>query len=161
VTAVSTAHEELPRQEVALNTLKDIRRVLDEASGSDWSLTEPAKMIDHLLYMTYARLRMAGRWRRIKAARWLAKLPGGCFPRSIVRAPGEDAEPYVCFVVEITDGAKVAVGRTVEVRIPAEDAPYLADCLLRNAAGTSPAETSTRARHMDPLAGLLPKEDNA
>lgn len=115
--------EALPRSEIALEALKDIRALLDEWAGSDWSHTQPAQEIDHILEVTYARLRMASVARSRREAPWLAKVDSMTWPRRI-EYDGK-TNVAICFNVVITDGAKAARGKKIEVRMPFQEAADL------------------------------------
>lgn len=74
---------------------------------------------------------------------WLAKATGFVFPRTFSTGslPKTDdiavlleagrRHHHVCFTVQITDGGKHAVGREVEVQLPADDAIRLGQQMLR------------------------------
>lgn len=115
--------EALPRSEIALEALKEIRALLDDWEGSDWSHTRPVQDIDHILHMAYARLRMASLARTRRDAPWLAKVDSMTWPRRIE----EDGKTNVaiCFNVIITDGAKAVRGKKIEVRMPFQEAADL------------------------------------
>ena len=96
---------------------------------------------------------------------WLAKVTSFAFPRtfstgplqtlSAVRSLIGDHQPdaadvnelveaalrhhHVCFTVEITDGSKHAVGRQVEVQLPADHAMKLGQQMVRVATALLPA----------------------
>lgn len=113
------------RAEVALNALADVRALLDDYTGTDWGYTIPAQKIDEILHLAYAKLRMQSMRRERRAATWLAQPVGTVWPQEIAwRREGEPVTA-LCFVVRITDGAKDAVGRKVEVRMSAQDAYFL------------------------------------
>lgn len=116
-------HEAPPRSEIALEALKEIRALLDGQEGSDWSHTQPARETDHILEMAYARLRMAGMMRNRRDAPWLAKVDSMTWPLQIER-DGETSVA-ICFNVIVTDGAKIARDKKIEVRMPFADAVYL------------------------------------
>jgi hypothetical protein len=114
------------RAEVALNALADVRAVLDEWTGSDWVHSDPAREIDHILHLAYAKLRMQSMRRERRPATWLAQPISTVWPQEIAWRRGEESVTALCFAVRITDGAKGAVGRKVEVRMSASDAAFLA-----------------------------------
>jgi hypothetical protein len=117
--------DDIPRSEIALDALKDVRAVLDHWAGSDWSHSRPAQEIDQIVHVVYARLRMAGMVRDRRSARWLAKIGSFSFPRFLPGDKTRKVPEGICFEVEITDGAKVARGRKVEVRMtPVEAARF-------------------------------------
>ena len=114
------------RAELALNALAEVRAVLDEWTGSDWSHTNPAQEIDHILHLTYAKLRMQSMQRERRPATWLAQPVSTVWPKEIAWRRNEESVTALCFEVRITDGTKDAVGRRVEVRMSANDAGFLA-----------------------------------
>jgi len=114
------------RAEVALNALAEVRALLDEWTGSDWSHTNPAQEIDHILHLAYAKLRMQAMHRERRPATWLAQPISTVWPQEIAWRRGEESVTALCFEVRITDGTKDAVGRKVEVRMSANDADFLA-----------------------------------
>lgn len=114
------------RAEVALNALAEVRKVLDEWTGSDWSHTNPAQEIDHILHLAYAKLRMESMRRERRPAIWLAQPISAVWPQEIAWRRGETPVTALCFEVRITDGPKDAVGRRVEVRMSANDGDFLA-----------------------------------
>lgn len=114
------------RAELALNALADVRKVLDDWTGSDWSHTNPAQEIEHILHLAYAKLRMQSMRRERRPATWLAQPVSAVWPQEIAWRRGEEPVTALCFEVRITDGTKDAVGRRVEVRMSANDADFLA-----------------------------------
>jgi hypothetical protein len=114
------------RAEVALNALAEVRKVLDDWTGSDWSHTRPVQEIDHILHLAYAKLRMKAMQRERRSATWLAKPISAVWPREVAWRRGQESVTALCFEVEITDGPKDAVGRKVEVRMSVNDADFLA-----------------------------------
>jgi hypothetical protein len=74
---------------------------------------------------------------------WLAKVTSFAFPRTFSTGPlPETSDPavlkeagrrhlHVCFAVEITHGGKGAIGRQVEIQIPADDALRLSQQMAR------------------------------
>lgn len=114
------------RAELALNALADVRKVLDDWTGSDWSHTNPAQEIEHILHLAYAKLRMQSMRRERRPATWLAQPVSAVWPQEIAWRRGEEPVTALCFEVRITDGTKDAVGRRVEVRMSASDAEFLA-----------------------------------
>lgn len=114
------------RAELALNALADVRKVLDDWTGSDWSHTNPAQEIEHILHLTYAKLRMQSMRRERRPATWLAQPVSAVWPQEIAWRRGKEPVTALCFEVRITDGTKDAVGRRVEVRMSASDAEFLA-----------------------------------
>ena len=114
------------RAEVALNALAEVRKVFDEWTGSDWSHTNPAQEIDHILHLAYAKLRMESMRRERRPATWLARPVSAVWPQEIAWRRGETPVTALCFEVRITDGPKDAVGRRVEVRMSANDGDFLA-----------------------------------
>jgi hypothetical protein len=106
--------------------LTDIRAVLDDYTGSDWSYSIPAKRIDEILHLAYAKLRMDSMRRERRSATWLAQAMGTVFPRQIAWRRNEEPVTALCFEVRITDGTKDAIGRKVEIRLSAKDAAFLA-----------------------------------
>lgn len=117
--------EEQPRSEIAMAALAQVRALLDDWEGTDWSHTNPVREIDHILTMAYGRLRMAGMKRDRRNARWLARITSYTFPRTLKNRLGPDEASAVCFTVDITDGAKSARGRRVEIRMSAKNARLL------------------------------------
>jgi hypothetical protein len=79
----------------------------------------------------------------MSARAWLAKVTGFAFPRTFSTGPLPKTSDltalleagrrhhHVCFTVEITDGGKQAVGRQVEIQIPADDALRLSQQMAR------------------------------
>lgn len=114
------------RAELALNALADVRKVLDDWMGSDWSHTNPAQEIEHILHLAYAKLRMQSMRRERRPATWLAQPVSAVWPQEIAWRRGEEPVTALCFEVRITDGTKDVVGRRVEVRMSASDAEFLA-----------------------------------
>lgn len=114
------------RAELALNALAEVRALLDDYTGTDWGYTIPAQKIDEILHLTYAKLRMKSMQRERRDATWLARVISTVWPREIAWRRGEEPVTALCFAVEITDGAKDAVGRKVEIRLSANDADFLA-----------------------------------
>lgn len=147
--------DDLPRSEIALDVLKNVRAVLDEWAGSDWSHTRPVQEIDHLLHLAYARLRMAGMTRDRRPARWLAKVGSFSFPRFAAGDRERKIPETICFEIEITDGSKAVRDKRVEVRMTSEDAARFAAQVASMAALHPGAMVTVEA---DPLAGLLPDE---
>jgi hypothetical protein len=147
--------DDLPRSEIALAVLKDVRGVLDEWAGSDWSHTRPVQEIDHLLHLAYARIRMAGMARDRRPARWLAKVGSFSFPRF---APGDKKRKIpetICFEIEVTDGSKAVRDRRIEVRMTPEEAARFGAQVASMAAMYPGVKVPVEE---DPLAGLLPNE---
>ena len=82
---------------------------------------------------------------------WLAKVTSFAFPRTFSTGPlpkTDDANVllqaaarhhHVCFTVHITDGTKHAVGREVEVQLPADEAMKLGQQMVRVATALLPA----------------------
>lgn len=74
---------------------------------------------------------------------WLAKVTSFAFPRTFSTEPlpatndvavlleAGRRHHHVCFTVEITDGTKHAVGRQVEIQVPADDALRLSQQMAR------------------------------
>lgn len=74
---------------------------------------------------------------------WLAKVTSFAFPRTFSTCPLPQTNDvavlrdaarrhhHVCFTVEITDGTKHAVGRQVEIQVPADDALRLSQQMAR------------------------------
>lgn len=113
------------RAELALNALAEVRALLDDYTGTDWGYTIPAQRIDEILHLTYAKLRMQSMQRERRAATWLAQPVSSVWPQQIAWRRGQEPVTALCFEVRITDGAKDAVGRRVEVRMSANDADFL------------------------------------
>ena len=79
----------------------------------------------------------------MSARAWLAKVTSFAFPRTFstgplpktndldVLAEAGRRHHHVCFTVQITDGTKHAVGREVEVQIPADEAIKLGQQMTR------------------------------
>lgn len=120
---MTEGREDIPRSEIALEALKEIRTLLDGRDGSDWSHTQPAQEIDHILEVTYARLRMASVVRSRRDAPWLAKVVGTTWPRRIEHE--SKVNVAICLNVIITDGAKAVRGKKIEVRMPFHEAADL------------------------------------
>lgn len=88
----------------------------------------------------------------MSARKWLAKVTSFAFPRTFSTGPlpkTDDVDVlmdagrphhHVCFTVQITDGGKHAVGREVEVQLPAADAIRLGQQMLRIAHHLLPAD---------------------
>lgn len=114
------------RAELALNALAEVRALLDDYTGTDWGYTIPAQKIDEILHLAYARLRMDSMKRERKSATWLAEVISTVFPRAIAWRRGQESVTALCFEARITDGAKDAIGRKVEIRLLASDADFLA-----------------------------------
>lgn len=114
------------RAELALGALADVRKVLDDWTGSDWSHTNPAQEIDHILHLAYAKLRMKEMQRERRPATWLGEVISAVFPRELAWYREREPDTALCFEVRITDGTKDAVGRKVEIRLSANDAEFLA-----------------------------------
>lgn len=82
---------------------------------------------------------------------WLAKVTSFAFPRTFSTGPLPDTDDtavllaaarkhhHVCFTVQITDGGKNAVGREIEVQVPADDAIRLGHQMVRIANHLLPA----------------------
>lgn len=116
--------EKYARYEIAEDALRKLGDFLDEWEGSDWAGTRPAQEVRGILDVADARIRMAASIRDRRNARWLARVTSFAFPR---RVNGDDR---LCFTVDITDGAKSAKGRKVEVQIPDSEAERLARQIL-------------------------------
>lgn len=114
------------RADLALGALADVRKVLDDWTGSDWSHTNPVQEIDHILHLAYAKLRMKAMQRERRPARWLGEVISTVFPRELAWYREREPDTALCFEVRITDGTKDAVGRKVEIRLSANDAEFLA-----------------------------------
>lgn len=121
--------EETPRYEIAENTLKEIREVLDGREGGDRSHACTMQQVEHLVLLAEARLRMAGMRRDRRQARWFAVIPGSAFPRKS-SLNKDEYDDTIRFVATITEGAKTAVGKVVEVKMPMEDAMRFAQGVL-------------------------------
>ena len=98
------------RADVALSALADVRKVLDEWAGSDWSHTNPAQEIDHILHLAYAKLRMQSMRRERRPAAWLAQPVSAVWPQEIAWYREREPDTALCF----------------EVRMSANDADFLA-----------------------------------
>ena len=82
---------------------------------------------------------------------WLAKVTSFAFPRTFSTGPLPKTDDidvlvevgrrhhHVCFTVQITDGSKHAVGREVEVQVPADEAMKLGQQMVRVATAHLPA----------------------
>lgn len=114
------------RADLALGALADVRKVLDEWTGTDWSHTNPAQEIDHIVHLAYAKLRMESMRRERRSATWLGQVISAVFPRELAWYREREPDTALCFEVRITDGTKDAVGRKVEIRLSANDAEFLA-----------------------------------
>jgi hypothetical protein len=87
----------------------------------------------------------------MSARTWLAKVTSFVFPRTFSTGPLPKTDDlnvlaeagrrhhHVCFTVQITDGTKHAVGREVEVQIPADEAMKLGQQMVRIATALLPA----------------------
>lgn len=87
----------------------------------------------------------------MSARAWLAKVTSFAFPRTFSTGPLPKTDDidvllkagrrhhHVCFTVQITDGSKQAIGREVEVQIPADEAMKLGQQMTRIAAALLPA----------------------
>lgn len=74
---------------------------------------------------------------------WLAKVTSFAFPRTFSTEPLPNAADvaglmqvarrhhHVCFTVEVTGGGKHAIGRQVEIQVPADDALRLSQQMAR------------------------------
>lgn len=115
------AVSDIPLAEVAEYALRDLA---DHEQGLD----EYARgVLDVALARIDVNRRLRGRdGRRL----WLARVTSFAFPRQFATRWGEDAKPYTCFTVEIAQGVKQAVGRTVEIQMSDEDAQRLAEQIL-------------------------------
>jgi len=90
-----------------------------------------------------ALLNMHQRMRPSPRRRWLANVTSFAFPRTFSTGPLPATDDvatlrdaarrhhHVCFTVQITDGTKQAVGREVEVQVPADDALRLSQQMAR------------------------------
>lgn len=86
----------------------------------------------------------------MSAHRWLAKVTSFAFPRTFSTGPLPETDDiavlleagrrhhHVCFTVRITDGTKHAIGREVEVQIPADEAIKLGQQMVRVATALLP-----------------------
>lgn len=148
--------EALPRSEIALEALKEIRALLDEWDDSDRLGEQPTQQIDHILELTYAKLRMADMVRNRRDATWLAKVDSLTWPRRLERS-GE-TEAAICFNVSITDGAKAARGKKVEVRMSLDEALFLGENLVGWTTHTD-GTTTTPASLGELLPGGSKKKD--
>ncbi len=87
----------------------------------------------------------------MSARAWLAKVTSFAFPRTFSTGPLPKTDDidvlmaagrqhhHVCFTVQVTDGTKHAVGREIEVQIPADDAIRLGQQMVRIANALLPA----------------------
>lgn len=117
---------DVPEQDVAKEALRQIKDALEYMEGSDWLLTIPAQQIEGIVQVAMARLRMDGMKRDRRRPRWMAKLMGVSYPRWT-----EKVEPFLCFNVKLTEATKSASGRMVEVQVPADEAKFFAEQMLR------------------------------
>lgn len=118
------------QHDIALNALADMRALLDDHEGTDWACTVPARKLDEIAHLAYAKLRMGAARRDRRPARWLAKAGGTAFPRVIAWRRNAPSVTAICFEVHITDGTKDARGRKVEVRLSSQDAEILGRSLV-------------------------------
>lgn len=124
---------DIPRYEIAEQALAKLETFLDDWEGSDWSHTRPAQEIRSIVDVAVAQLHMACQRRDRRPARWLARVTSFVFGRGF-NEPGQfgnDPDPHLCFLVEITDGSKLARGKTVEVQVPDDEMERLAKQILR------------------------------
>lgn len=87
----------------------------------------------------------------MRARAWLAKVTSFAFPRTFSTGPLPKTRDldvlmqagrrhhHICFTVQITDGTKQAVGREVEVQLPADEAIKLGQQMVRIATALLPA----------------------
>lgn len=99
----------------------------------------------------------------MSARAWLAKVSSFAFPRTFSTGPLPKTDDlnvlvqagrrhhHVCFTVQITDGTKQAVGREVEVQLPADDAIKLGQQMVRIATTLLPA--SREGEQTSPIEG--------
>lgn len=156
-------HETPPRSEIALEALKEIRALLDDLKGSDWSHKWPVQQVDQILNVAYARLQMASMVRDRKDASWLAEPISTTWPRELNSGEGGEATTSMCFNVRITDGAKAARGKKVEVRMHPADALWLGKNMASMASRYQGAPGSKVASRISPdglLSGGPEKEDD-
>lgn len=116
--------------EILLNSLADVRAVLDDYTGTDWGYTIPAQKIDEIIHLAYARVRMGSQKRDRRPARWLGRAGGTAFPRAIAWRRNMPSVTAICFEVHITDGTKESAGRKVEIRLSSQDAEILGRSLM-------------------------------
>lgn len=88
-------------------------------------------------------LQQQAKSRRGRKRQWLAKVTSFTFPRTFSTGPLPKTDDidvllkagrrhhHVCFTVQITDGGKHAVGREVEVQLPADEAMRLGPQMVR------------------------------
>lgn len=122
--------EGAPRYLLAEEGPAEVAAVLERMEGSDWAHTRPAEEIATAVGLTQARLRMADLRRDRRPARWFAKVVSFAYLR---RPPGmRDAydTSHLIFEVEVTEGAKTALGRKVEVRVSLDEAERFGAQLL-------------------------------
>ena len=143
-------HEDMPRQEIALSALEDIRSSL-EGRDRDEVLGD----IDHTLHLAYARLRMASQKRDRRNPRWLGEVASYTIPLYFQAAEDGEDRNLVSFIVEITDGPKSAVGRKVEVRMHVGEAIRFAG----NMTITASAGPHYGMKQKNDFSKLLPKGD--
>jgi hypothetical protein len=110
-----------------------------------------ASQIQEVAATAVALLNMHQRSRRFGRKRWLAKVTSFAFPRTFSTGPLPKTDDinvlmeagrrhhHVCFTVQMTDGTKPAVGREVEVQIPADEAIKLGQQMVRIATALLPA----------------------
>lgn len=158
----------LPRADVPM-TAEELRDTLAELihghsrrDGSDVDVDLAMSVIEeHVIY----RMRQRAAERRV-GRRWLAKVTSFGFPRTFSTGPlprtGGIVEDilseavgrhhHVCFTVEITDGGARAVGREVEVQVPADEAMRLGQQMIRIATALLPAPREGE-QHNTPIEG--------
>ncbi len=94
---------------------------------------------------------------------WLAKVTSFAFPRTFSTGPLPKTDDldvlmeagrrhhHVCFTVQITEGGKHAVGREIEVQIPADEAMKLGQQMVRVATALLPAPS--KGEQTQPIEG--------
>lgn len=82
---------------------------------------------------------------------WLAKVTSFAFPRTFSTGPLPKTDDinvlmeagrrhhHVCFTVQITGGGRHAIGREIEVQVPADEAMKLGQQMVRVATALLPA----------------------
>ncbi|MBP5918704.1 hypothetical protein F3K34_43760 [Streptomyces sp. LBUM 1486] len=130
---------------LAETALRQVEKLLTDGASS--------KDISDVATTAVALLDMHQRARvdRSRKRRWLAKVTSFAFPRTFSTGPLPKTDDlsvllsagrrhhHVCVTVQITEGGKHAVGREVEVQIPADQAIKLGRQMVRVATALLPA----------------------
>lgn len=111
-----------------------------------------AEEIQQVATTSVALLNMRQRSRGFRGRKqWLAKVTSFAFPRTFSTGPlpktgdvdvlmeAGSRHHHMCFTVQVTDGTKHAIGRELEVQMPADDAMKLGQQMVRIATALLPA----------------------